>query len=154
MTTTAVLRSLFEPHLPLFGDEHRAAFEQLVRLAVVGERALALLSPAALRAETSNTKKGTAPRAGRPTNRAAKTASKGDASSARAAKGDGPSLRDTVLTALKEAGNPLALSELEAVVKSRGYTSTSANFGKLLSLTIVKMKNELRRVGRGVYALA
>ncbi|MFO0617221.1 MAG: hypothetical protein U0414_31785 [Polyangiaceae bacterium] len=101
------------------------------------------------------TKIGSAPRAGRRSKRtAAKTASNGDARSTRASKGGGPSLRNTVLTALKEAGKPLALSELETEVKARGYTSTSTNFGKLLSLTIVKMKNDLRRVGRGVYALA
>lgn len=150
MTTTATLRSLFEPHLPLFGDQHREAFEQLVRLATVGERAIALLSPAALQPETSETKQG----AGRRSKRTAKTASKADARPTRTRMGGGPSLRDTILTALKEAAKPLTLSELEAAVKSRGYTSTSTNFGKLLSLTIVKMKNELRRVSRGVYALA
>lgn len=150
-TRAAALRTLFEHHLSLFATEHRAALVELLRLASIGERALALLDPAAnstpAKATASSSLSAQGSRAATPPKTAApkmRSRKKADGS---------PSLRDVIRAVLKDANKPLSLAEIEAAVKAQGYASTSAKFSKVVALNIAKMKSELRRVDRGVYTL-
>ena len=83
--------------------------------------------------------------------RAAKAAPKAAKAKARPRK-QGPSLRQTILGAFAKAPGSLTIPEVITAVRNTGYTSSSSNFRKLISVTLAQM-DELRRVARGKYAL-
>lgn len=151
-TRAATLRSLFAPHLAVFAPDHRAALDELLELATVGERALTLFgAPIASRAVS---KSQPTPKSSRGRGRPRKTPPLKDVAPRRKKADGSPSLGDVIRAALKESGKPLTLAELEAAVKAKGHTSSSGNFSKVLALTVSKMKSDLKRVSRGVYSLA
>lgn len=145
---TTKLRAAIAPHLDLFSADFRKSVSELLKLAEVGERAQAFV------ASFVGDASATGPRGAAKRTKAAskpKTAKQSGGASPRAPKAS--SLRAAVLDVLRTAGKPLPLAEIESGVKTKGHSSKSANFAKILSLTIGKMKTELRRVDRGVYAL-
>lgn len=158
---TTTLRAAIEPHLNLFSADFQETLAELLKLAAVGERAQDFVSSFATGTpDAAPTQARRATRSAKPaaTKRTSAASSKGSRTGkTTAASPRGPrasSLRATILDVLRAESKPLPLAEIEQGVKARGHASKSANFAKLLSLTIGKMKTELRRVDRGVYALA
>lgn len=61
-------------------------------------------------------------------------------------------LADHLEAVMRTAGQPMAIPDLTAGVKSAGYKSKSKDFRPVVSLALIKDKR-FRRVGRGVYTL-
>lgn len=61
-------------------------------------------------------------------------------------------LADHLEAVMRTAGQPMAIPDLTAGVKSAGYKSKSKDFRPVVSLALIKDKR-FKRVGRGVYSL-
>lgn len=156
----ATLRTSIEPHLKLFSTDFQSALAELLQLAVVGERAQDFVSSFGTKTtSTAPTPSRRGPRSAKPsstqrTKAAPRKKVPVDKGTTAPRGPKASSLRATILDVLRAASKPLPLAEIELGVKARGHASKSGNFAKLLSLTIGRMKSELRRVDRGVYALS
>jgi len=155
-TSTSGARAAFERVLEQFNTNVRNEFERLIALAEVGERALSLFHDEGISGPRAATKPraATAPapkkqpgKRGRPPKKVVA------AKPGRPPAKDGPTLKSALLGVLSSATKPMSVQEITAGIVAAGYKSSSKNLSVIVGNNLIGMKNEIRRVGRGVYEL-